>query len=116
MNKKAVIFDLDGTILNTLGDLENSLNYALRKSGLPERTRDEVRRFVGNGVGKLIERSVPEDTDIKIKEQLHADFTEHYSAHYADSTYPYAGITELFNKLKTSGLKTAVVSINLITL
>ena len=70
---QAVIFDLDGTLLNTLTDLADSTNYALKTMGFPERTIDEVRRFVGNGVEKLIERAVPEKTDAKTTEKNAAD-------------------------------------------
>jgi phosphoglycolate phosphatase len=110
MQYKLVIFDLDGTILNTLDDLAASLNYALKKSSLPLRTTDEVRRFVGNGIRKLIERGVPENTDDAVTDRVFDDFNEHYKVHCADKTAPYDGIKELLTKLKSAGILTAVVS------
>ncbi|MCD7954330.1 MAG: HAD family hydrolase [Lachnospiraceae bacterium] len=110
MSYRLVIFDMDGTILNTLDDLADSLNFALRKSALPERSRDEVRSFVGNGIRKLIERSVPEETSPETQEQVFADFTEHYRKHCMDKTRPYDGITDLLRALKERNIKTAVIS------
>ena len=109
-NCKMIIFDLDGTILDTLEDLFLSTNYALRKSGFPERSKEEVRCFVGNGIRKLIERAVPEQTPENLINQVHQDFTEYYAQHCADNTKPYAGIPEVLQKLRRAGLKTAVVS------
>lgn len=105
-----VIFDLDGTVLNTLEDLCDSVNYALSKCAYPLRTIDEVRSFVGNGIGKLIERSAPEGTERNDIEKFHAVFTAHYKEHCADKTRPYDGIIELLKKLRKEGVKTAVVS------
>ncbi|MCD7866982.1 MAG: HAD-IA family hydrolase [Clostridiales bacterium] len=110
MGYKLAIFDLDGTILDTLDDLADSLNCALRCSALPERTRDEVRRFVGNGIRKLIERAVPPDTAPDVVEKVFADFTEHYRLHCSDKTKPYAGIPETLSALRKAGIRTAVVS------
>jgi phosphoglycolate phosphatase len=105
-----VIFDLDGTILDTLEDLKQSINYALKKSGYPERSCDEVRRFVGNGIRKLVERAVPEGVGTAECDKVHEIFTEHYAVHCADNTCEYEGITELVKKLRDAGCKTAVVS------
>ncbi|MCM1180307.1 MAG: HAD family hydrolase [Clostridium sp.] len=105
-----VIFDLDGTILDTLEDLADSTNYALRMHGFPERTIEEIRSFVGNGIGKLIKRAVPEGTDVTVVEKVLADFKVYYAAHCADKTKPYHGIPELIQKLKHQGYRTAVVS------
>ena len=105
-----VIFDLDGTILDTLEDLYLSVNHALRKNELPERTMEEVRRFVGNGIRKLIERAVPEESSEELIEQVHADFTAYYEVHCADHTKPYDGIPELIRSLRAAGMQTAVVS------
>lgn len=105
-----VIFDLDGTVLDTLEDLFCSVNYALEKCGYPLRTIDEVRSFVGNGIGKLMERSAPEGTDSKDIEKFHKVFTAHYKEHCADKTQPYEGIIELLKKIRKKGVKTAVVS------
>lgn len=110
MRYDTVIFDLDGTILYTLEDLKISLNFALRESGFAERSLDEVRRFVGNGIRKLIERSVPKGTEKEAADKVHSDFTAHYSLHCADNTKPYDGIEELLTSLREKGCKTAVVS------
>ena len=107
---KAVIFDLDGTLLDTLEDLKNSVNYALIKNDMPERSTDEVRAFVGNGVAKLIERAVPSGTQEAEREAVFADFKAHYGVHCDDNTKPYPGIISLLDELKASGIKTAVVS------
>ena len=107
---KLIIFDLDGTILNTLEDLADSTNYALVMNGFSERTMEEVRTFVGNGIGKLIERAVPAGTDAEVVNKVLADFTEYYGKHCADKTRPYDGILELINILRERGYQTAVVS------
>lgn len=107
---KLLIFDLDGTILNTLEDLADSTNYALSKHHFPERTIEEVRRFVGNGIGKLIERAVPDGTNPEVTQRVLEDFKVHYGVHCADKTKPYDGIPELIGKLREQGYKTAVVS------
>ncbi len=108
--KSLVIFDLDGTILDTLEDLAASTNYALKESGFPERSVDEVRNFVGNGIGKLIERAVPTGTAEETTRHVLAVFREHYGEHCEDRTAPYAGIEELLLRLGQLGVKTAVVS------
>lgn len=107
---KLIIFDLDGTILNTLEDLADSTNYALVMNGFSKRTIEEVRTFVGNGIGKLIERAVPAGTDAEVVNKVLADFTEYYGKHCADKTRPYDGILELINILRERGYQTAVVS------
>ena len=76
---KTAIFDLDGTLLNTLEDLKDSTNYALEQFGFPTRTLEEIRKFVGNGVRKLIERAVPTDCDAETTEKCLAIFKQHYS-------------------------------------
>lgn len=108
--KKLAIFDLDGTLLDTLEDLKNSVNYALSANGLPERSLDEVRRFVGNGIRLLIERAVPQGTAAELTDAVFADFKAHYSAHSMDTTAPYAGIAELLAELKSEGRLLGVVS------
>lgn len=110
MMYKAVIFDLDGTLLDTLRDLYNSVNHALRTFGFPERTIDEVRRFIGNGVKKLMERSTPEGTDEETNAKCLDCFRAHYLEHMADNTAPYDGVNELIAKLREKGVRTAVVS------
>ena len=92
MKYTIAIFDLDGTILNTLEDLADSTNYALKTCGYPERTMDEVRQFVGNGIRKLMERAVPEGTPVEEIDRVHETFTAHYKVHCADKTRPYDGI------------------------
>lgn len=107
---KLAVFDMDGTILDTLEDLKDSTNYALEKCGYPTRTYDEVRRFVGNGIRKLIERAVPEGLAVEQIDRVHEVFTEHYKVHCADKTKAYDGIKPLLEKLRARGVKTAVVS------
>lgn len=104
------IFDLDGTLLNTLDDLADSTNHALRTMGFPERTTEEVRRFVGNGVGLLIRRAVPEGTSEELTERTLSVFRAHYLEHGLDTTKPYTGIPELLIELKRRGKNIAVVS------
>ena len=104
------IFDLDGTLLDTLADLAASCNYALRKHGMPERTIDEVRLFVGNGVRKLILRAVPEGTENALAEDVLATFRQHYGQHSLDTTCPYDGITDMLKAMKSQGKGLAVVS------
>ena len=104
------IFDLDGTLLDTLGDLAASVNYALRTHGMPEHTVDDVRRFVGNGVRKLMERAVPEGADNPLFEDAFATFRQHYMEHSLDTTRPYDGIPETLAALKARGCHLAVVS------
>lgn len=111
MKIKAVIWDLDGTLLNTLDDLAASTNAALEANGLPARTTDEVRQFVGNGVRKLIERAVPELGDKHPAFQAVYDaFVAHYGEHSKDHTAPYAGIIEVLDTLAAKGVKLAIVS------
>ncbi|MCI8408920.1 MAG: HAD-IIIA family hydrolase [Lachnospiraceae bacterium] len=110
MKTELIIFDLDGTILNTLEDLADSTNYALAANQLPERTMEEIRNFVGNGIRKLIERAVPEGCeDIKV-DKVFADFGKHYKEHCADKTRPYEGILELLSELHSKKYHLAVVS------
>ena len=104
------IFDLDGTLLDTLGDLASSVNYALRTHGMPEHSIEDVRRFVGNGVRKLIERSVPSGTENPNFEATFATFREYYMQHSLDTTRPYDGIPETLAALKAKDCRLAVVS------
>ena len=104
------IFDLDGTLLDTLGDLAASVNYALRTHGMPEHSVDDVRRFVGNGVRKLMERAVPDGADNPRFDAAFATFRQHYMAHPLDTTRPYEGIPEALEALKARGCHLVVVS------
>ena len=104
------IFDLDGTLLDTLGDLAASVNYALRTYGMPEHSLDEVRHMVGNGVRLLMERAVPDGAAHPLFEAAFAAFRQHYMEHSLDTTRPYDGIAELLTALKGAGKHTAVVS------
>lgn len=104
------IFDLDGTLLSTLDDLAASTNHALRAFGLPERTTDEVRHFVGNGVRKLIERAVPGGEQHPQFESILETFRQHYLKHNRDFTRPYPGITDTLVELRRQGKRVAVVS------
>ncbi len=110
MKYEAVIFDLDGTLTDTLEDLKNSVNFALQSFGFPERTFDEVRSFVGNGVKRLINLSVPENTDSETAEECLAVFKEHYKNNSLVETKPYDGIIPMLEELKRQGIKTAVVT------
>ena len=107
---KVYIFDLDGTLLDTLADLAASTNYALRKHGMPEHSIDDVRRFVGNGVRKLMERAVPDGADNPLFDEAFATFRQHYMEHSLDTTRPYDGIPETLAALKARGCRLAVVS------
>ena len=110
MKYKTFIFDLDGTLLDTLQDLANSVNFALNKKGYPVRTIDEVRMFIGNGIAKLIERAVPPGTDSDAYADTLRIFKAHYLEHLADNTRAFDGITEVVDCLKEQGCKVAVVS------
>lgn len=110
MKYDAVVFDLDGTLTNTLEDLQSSVNFALREFGFPERSIDEVRSFVGNGVRRLIFLSVPENTPEETAEECLAVFKEYYKNNSLVRTKPYDGIFPMLEKLKESGVKTAVVT------
>ena len=104
------IFDLDGTLLSSLDDLAASTNYALRWAGMPERTLEEVRMFVGNGVKLLMERAIPDGLHNPRFEEVYAKFREHYLMHNLDRTRPYDGVLELLAELKRRGKKLAIVS------
>ena len=110
MSYDTYIFDLDGTLLDTLQDLATSVNYALRQHRMPEHSIDDVRRFVGNGVRRLMERAVPEGAANPAFEAAFATFREYYMEHSLDTTRPYDGIPELIHELKERGCRMAVVS------
>ena len=110
MDRRTYIFDLDGTLLDTLQDLAASVNYALRQYGMPEHSIDDVRRFVGNGVRLLMERAVPLGAQNLQFESAFATFRQHYMQHSLDTTRPYEGIPEVLRELKRRGYQLAVVS------
>ena len=110
MKYKTVIFDLDGTLLDTLQDLTNSVNFALHSMQYPERSLAEVRMFVGNGISKLIERAVPEGTDEQSEKKTLQIFKSHYEQHCEDYTAPYPGVYELLSDLKEMNVHMAIVS------
>lgn len=105
-----VIFDMDGTLLDTLEDLADAVNEGLAVCGYPARTLEEIRRFVGNGVRQLMIEAVPEGTSEADMETCLAAFKEYYAKHWQDKTVPYKGILELLSELKKRGIKTAVIS------
>ena len=107
MKYRLVIFDLDGTLLETLTDLTASLNHTLKCQGLPERSRDEVRNFVGNGIPKLIERACPPEYTPEQREPVCREFTAYYLEHCTDATAPYEGILPLLKKLRDGGIRIA---------
>jgi phosphoglycolate phosphatase len=104
------IFDLDGTLLDTLNDLASSCNYALRENNMPERSIEEVRQFVGNGVKKLMERAIPGGLTNPRFDDTYALFRQHYLKHNLDTTKPYPGIMDLLAELRQHGKHIAVVS------
>lgn len=108
--KHTAVFDLDGTVLDTLDDLTDAVNHALRTCGMPERRRDEIRAFLGNGIPNLISRVVPAETGDEDRTRVHEIFSAYYRAHCADKTRPYDGIPGLMKRLKQDGWKIAVVS------
>jgi len=107
---KTIVFDLDGTLLNSLEDLCDSTNAALNKMGYPLRSMEEIRSFVGNGVWKLIERAVPNGTTKEETERCFTFFEAYYEENKENKTRPYEGIIELLQELKKRGYKTAVIS------
>lgn len=105
-----VVFDLDGTLLDTLGDLAGSVNYALRKHGLRECSLQEVRSFLGNGIVRLMQNAVKNAVEGVAFEEVFQTFRSHYLEHCLDTTQPYPGILPMMEKLRESGVKIAIVS------
>lgn len=110
MKKNTIIFDLDGTLLNTLDDLADSVNYVMEKHQLPLHSTDKVRQMVGNGIAVLIERAIPDGRSNPLFDTCLAEFQEYYKAHMQEKTAPFAGITELLTTLRKQGYRLAVVS------
>ena len=108
---KLVIFDLDGTLLNTIADLATATNVALEHYGLPTHKEDEYKFFVGNGINKLFERALPEDKrNEEYVMKIRSIFVPYYDAHNSDLSRPYQGINELLLDLQNAGIKIAVAS------
>ncbi len=107
---KTIVFDLDGTLLDTLEDLTDSVNEAIGRFGFPERSVEEIRSFVGNGIAKLIERVLPEGTKDPHYEEILKVFREYYALHCKDKTKPYDGILRMLEQLREQGYRMAVVS------
>lgn len=107
---KAAIFDLDGTLLNSIADLKDSVNYALAECGLPQRSMDEVRAFLGNGMLRLMRLSLPDGAGEDVAQRAIELFKRHYADHCMDQTRPYDGIGQALDKLKERGVEVAIVS------
>lgn len=105
-----IIWDMDGTLLNTLDDLTDSVNEALLAFSLPLRTKSEIRAFIGNGVARLMELSVPDGRHNPRFEQIFAFFISCYDKNYRSKTKPYDGLSVLLTRMKASGYKMAIVS------
>lgn len=110
MKYDLVIFDLDGTLLDTLDDITHSCNVALENNGLPIHTKEEVRFMVGNGIPKLIQRAIPENANQKLFDKVLQDFLNHYQKHSSEKTKPYDGMVDCLKNLKNLGIKLAVNS------
>lgn len=108
MKYKLAIFDMDGTILNTIDDLADASNYINRKHGYPEHTVEEFKFFVGNGIPKMIERATPANISAEERKQVLDEYIEYYSKHSADKTAPYPGIVDCIHTLRQAGVKIAV--------
>ena len=107
---KAIIFDLDGTLLDTLEDLKNAVNAALEHYKMPRRSLDEVRSFVGNGLRNLMIRAVPDGEENPKFEEALSFLKDYYAVHCKDNTGPYPGIMEMLDELKERGITMAIVS------
>ncbi|MDD3614926.1 MAG: HAD family hydrolase [Lachnospiraceae bacterium] len=110
MQINTVIFDLDGTLLDTLEDLHDGVNTVLKRYHYPERTLDEIRTFVGNGIRVLMKKALPPEVDEEEFEEIFASFKEYYTAHCQIKTKAYPQIMELLEKLKDKQIKMAIVS------
>lgn len=105
-----IIFDLDGTLLDTLGDLSDAVNATLDHMGYPKRTEKEVERYIGNGIRRLIERALPPDAGINESKEAYRFFKEYYTSHVCIKTKPFEGIMDLLEELKERGIHIAMLS------
>ena len=105
-----VIFDMDGTVLNTLDDLTEAVNHVFSKFNLPQKSRDEYRKYFGNGIAYALKCAAPEGTPDALIEEMLPVFRAYYDEHCLDQTRPYEGIPELMQELKKAGYKMAIVS------
>ena len=110
MKKNTIIFDLDGTLLNTLEDLADSVNHVMALHSFPLHSTDQVRQMVGNGIAVLIERAIPAGRSNPLFDTCLAEFQDYYRAHMQDKTAPFAGIRKLLSALREQGYRLAVVS------
>ena len=110
MSYRVALFDLDGTVLDTLDDLATATNYALETEGFPTHTREAVCSFVGNGIKDLIDRSVPNGTDEETTARVLNTFKQYYATHCAVHTKPYEGIPTMLTALRAAGVRTALIS------
>jgi len=107
---KLIIFDLDGTLLNTIDDLADSMNYVLQQNGLPTHDTDAYKYFVGDGVAMLVRRALPKDVTETTFTKILNDFMNYYELHKSDKTAPYAGVIETLEKLQEKGILLAVAT------
>ena len=110
MAYKAVLFDMDGTVLDTLDDLTDAVNYSLERFGLPRVSREHARANLGNGAAYLVRHCLPQGTDQGRTEELIAFYRAYYDAHCRVRTGPYAGILPLMARLKAAGIRQAIIS------
>ncbi len=105
-----VIFDMDGTLLDTLDDLTSAVNHILRQYNCPTHTKEEIRTFIGNGIGRLMKNATPADTDDDTFNRMFDSFKEYYTAHSSIHTKPFSGILPMLKALQQRGIRTAIVS------
>ncbi|MBR5646875.1 MAG: HAD family hydrolase [Treponema sp.] len=105
---KLAIFDMDGTILNTIDDLADCCNYICSKYGFPLHTVDQIKSFVGNGIPRLMRRALPSDIDDELFDKLLSEYIEYYGQHCNEKTAPYEGIVECIKNIRRAGVKVAV--------
>ena len=108
--KKLIIFDLDGTLLDTLDDLKDAVNFTLEKYNYPTKSREHIRRSIGNGVAKLVARCIPDGENNPDYSDCLREFKKYYSEHYSDNTYPYKGIAKVVKQLRSEGFLLAVAT------